>query len=152
MAFTDISLWAFTFALLCFYHILETLFTLETSAVVWSLGISLQPVVILDKHCRNSWAHLNSLHWFFSQENILSELFCPFLSWQNDLNEKKVLFLVRLPSKENLSASNTHQQLLLTIFFNFYLFSKSWLEWFTRVIPENHYDFWDRPGYEVKAG
>lgn len=88
MAFTDISLWAFTFALFCCYHTLKTLYTLETSAVMWSLRTSLQPVLILDKYHGHSWAHLNSLHLSFHKKIILGKLFCPFLSWQKDLNEK----------------------------------------------------------------
>lgn len=63
-------------------------FHLGTSAVIWSLRTSLQPGLILDKYRRNSWAHFNSLHLSFHKKVILSELFCSFLSWQKDLNEK----------------------------------------------------------------
>lgn len=70
------------------YHILEILFTLETRSAMWSLRTSLQLVLILDKYCRNSWVHLNWLNLSFHKKIISSKFYCPFLSWQTNLNEK----------------------------------------------------------------
>lgn len=136
-------------------------FHLGTSAAIWSLRTSLQPGLILDKYRRNSWAHLNSLHLSFHKKVILSELFCSFLSWQKDLNEKshKGSLLGKAAKKIELICFRYSPTTFTQFIFNFYLFSKLWPEFNGSHMQSQHKggesqritDFWDHLGYEFEA-
>lgn len=129
------------------------------------------PYGLWEHHCSWVWFWINiiethehtSIHFIFHKKVILRELFCSFLSWQKDLNEKS--------HKGSLLGKNAKQIELICFryslttfthcfFFNFYLFSKLWPEFSGSHMQSQHKggesqritDFWDRLGYEFEAG